>query len=75
MTTIKVRIALMIDSSGDWAAQGGAGYDTDDEMLSDIYDHMNQDLHTQVYFVTAEVPVPEKPEPVEIAGELEEPTP
>lgn len=68
MTTIRVRIALAIDSDGDWAAYGVRGY-ADESMLEEAgYSVCEpQTLH----WIECDVPVPD-PVPTTIQGAIVE---
>ena len=75
MTTIQVRIAVVVDADGKWCAAGESGgtdessASTADELLT--YNHYGADLR-RTSFVTATVPVPEMPpEPTVVEGDVQ----
>ena len=62
--TVRVRVAVSVNSSGDWCAQGGNNWSEDDSL--DMIDHSIRDRLT---WIVADVP---KPEPAaEIEAEIE----
>lgn len=70
MKTVKVRIAVAVDPEGDWDARGGSGlFSQDRRVLRALAYQENTDA---VYWLTAELPVPEAQE---IAATVEEAKP
>lgn len=65
MKTVKVRIAVAVDSSGNWSASGWKGA-SDDYAVSDVIDTVGECV--SLFWVTAELPVPEMPT---VAGTVE----
>ena len=65
MKTVKVRIAVAVDPEGDWDARGESGQQ-DVRTLRALAYNSNLD---RVYWLTAELPVPEAQE---IAATVEE---
>ena len=71
MKTVKVRIALAINSEGDWTANGWA--DMEDWEAAGI--DLGDDLATAHYWIEVEVPVPAAWEPETLAGNAVEAEP
>jgi hypothetical protein len=63
METVRVRVRLMIDSKGKWAAYSYSGC-TDDEADSVLFDMLpDGEIETaRIFVLTADVPMPEIPE-------------
>ena len=68
MKTVKVRIAVTVDSDGNWIACGWKGV-RDGDAMSTAIDCAREDASR--YWITAELPVPEVPEVPTIAGSVE----
>ena len=68
MKTVKVRIAVTVDSDGNWIACGWEGVRDGDAMNTAI-DCAREGASR--YWIIAELPVPEVPEVPTIAGSVE----
>ena len=64
--TVRVRVAVAVEASGNWTAWGAADTD-DDEAIGNVYEPGDV-----VYFLEAEVPVPEPAEPITIPATVSE---
>lgn len=56
MKTVRVRIAVAVNSDGEWYAKSGSKYE-EEVMAMDAMDSINNPSIT--YFVEADIPVPE----------------
>jgi hypothetical protein len=65
MKTVRVRIALVVNSEGEWAANGWESMEEFDESELDLGDEHAQAL----YWIEAEIPVPAPWEPTTLKGE------
>lgn len=65
MKTVKVRIAVAVDSDGDWSASGWKGA-RDYHAMGTAVDGVGDNASR--YWITAELPIPEAPT---IAGSVE----
>ena len=64
---VKVRIAVAVDERGDWVAVGRSDQLADESREDAIYDAHGA---VQVYWLTAELPLPVEPE---LAARVEDP--
>lgn len=68
--TVKVRVLVLVGPSGDWYAPSTYG---------DTYGHKEHDELTSrqassdaAYWLTAELPIPKRPDPAEVAAGVED---
>lgn len=70
--TVKVRVAVAVDYDGRWFAVGSTEESAGDggDALGVVY---QQDLTAEprIYWLTAELPVPVRPEPAEVMAVVE----
>ncbi len=68
MSSIKVRIAVVVDDAGLWSAAGNCAYEMDEEVIEGANDYMPQEStpRRNVVWLETKVPVP----PQNSAGEL-----
>jgi hypothetical protein len=61
VSKVTVRIPVLVDARGRWAAYGWHNMDAPDwAMIDEVIDHENPTINPQRYFVTAELDVPEE---------------
>jgi hypothetical protein len=83
--TVKVRVAVAVDAEGDWNACGwskGAGKPPgapadpapgpDSELAEAACEHVREG--ERVFYLTAELPIPKRPGPAEVAAGVEDAT-
>lgn len=78
MKTVKVKIAVVVDTDGKWSAAGWSiepdviqrlAYEIDAiDTASEVFDTEEDELAK--YWITAELEVPEEKKPVEIEGKV-----
>jgi hypothetical protein len=73
--TVKVRVAVAVDCNGNYAS---SGWKMGDELSSEWHaDTAGRNLMSRgqgqaVYYLTAELPIPKRPEPAEVAAGVDE---
>jgi len=69
--TVKVRIAVAVDSGGNWSSAGWGGED-EAELANSASSCLPGDASCErLFWLTAELPIPEVPEATEIAATVE----
>jgi hypothetical protein len=69
MNKVRVRVRVLLNAEGKWAAYGWTDA-TDDDCDSVLYDMMGAEdtLSARAYYLTAEIEIPR---PVEVAAQVE----
>jgi len=72
--TVKVRVAVAVDTDGDWVAQGWPPYSQDGRKATDPEMESIGQVGEEcaVYWLTAELEVPELAKAVEVAADVDE---
>lgn len=68
--TVRCRIAVGIDSDGEWGAYGGNEFDSDDDLRRDIADQCSRYPWQVIHIIEADVPLPQRVEPEVIQGRV-----
>lgn len=70
---VKVRVAVAVGPNGEWCAVGHGGYDLGDPPAETLMGNASYAIKGQpaCYWLTAELPIPKRPEVAEVAAGVE----
>lgn len=57
METVKVRIAVAVDETGEWCSAGWSGYANDDDLMGSARNGV-VDNFAREFWIEAEIPIP-----------------